>query len=73
MFLGLSRDQISWLIKVCFLAARAATWAGEALAVFKNISASQTLCWLDNEFLLLYCYRTSNMRQMIINFLFADS
>jgi len=71
--LAVSRDQISWLIKVCLFAARAATWTGEALPFFKNVSTSQTLCWLDNEFLLLHCYRTGNMRQMLINFFLTDS
>jgi hypothetical protein len=69
----MSRDQISWLIEVCFFAARAATWAGETLAVSKNVATSQTLCWLDNEFLLQYCYRTGNMGQMVINFFLANS
>ena len=66
-------DPVRWLLDVGPFATGAATRAGEALPVLKNISAHQTPGRSDIELFPLGRYGARNMRKMFINLLFPDS
>jgi hypothetical protein len=66
-------DPVHWLLDVGPFAMGAATRAGEALPVLKNISTHQTPGRSDIELFPLGRYGARNMRKMLINLFFPDS